>query len=91
MTNNTAPRLFAELLAPARDRAGWTRREIADAAGITPQFVAYLERLRSEIPIERFSIESQAPEQQGRQALRERPNRDLQRYENTATSPRILK
>ena len=43
MTNNTTPRSFAELLAHARDQAGWSRREIADAAGITPQFVAYLE------------------------------------------------
>ena len=40
---NTTPRSFAELLAESRARAGWSRREIADAAGITPQFVAYLE------------------------------------------------
>ena len=47
--------------------------------------------LRREIPIERFSIESQAPGTASWQALRERANRGLQRYENTATSPRILK
>ena len=40
-----------------------------------------LEPLRSEIPIDRFSIESQAPRAASWQALRERPNRDLQRYE----------
>ena len=50
MMNNPVPRSFAELLAHSRDRAEWSRREIADAAGITPQFVAYLEAGPGAIP-----------------------------------------
>ena len=57
---NTTPRSFAELLAESRARAGWSRREIADAAGITPQFVAYLEtgdRKPSDDTVERLITE----------------------------------
>ena len=34
---------FGELLSSYREQGGWSRREIADAAGISTQFVTYLE------------------------------------------------
>ena len=38
-----APASFAELLTQWRTRGGWTRGEVAVAAGISTQFVTYLE------------------------------------------------
>ena len=34
---------FGELLSSCRKQGGWSRREIAEAAGISTQFVTYLE------------------------------------------------
>lgn len=50
---------FAQALTAARTAGGWTRREIAEAAGITAQFVAYLEagqRQPSEDTVDRLVI-----------------------------------
>ena len=38
-----APTSFADLLVRWRNEGNWTRREIAEAAGVSSQFVAYLE------------------------------------------------
>jgi transcriptional regulator with XRE-family HTH domain len=34
---------FGDLLSRCRQQGGWTRRDIAEAAGISTQFVTYLE------------------------------------------------
>ena len=43
MASPTVPDSFGEMLTSCREQGGWTRREIAEAAGITSQFVLYLE------------------------------------------------
>ena len=40
---SSTPSSFATLLSSSRARGGWSRREIADAAAISTQFVTYLE------------------------------------------------
>ncbi len=43
MASHVASSSFGKLLATAREQGGWSRREIAEAAGISTQFVTYLE------------------------------------------------
>jgi transcriptional regulator with XRE-family HTH domain len=43
MGSSTVPASFGELLSSCREQGGWSRREIAEAARISTQFVTYLE------------------------------------------------
>ena len=43
MASRVVPTSFGEFLTAAREQGGWNRREIAKAAGISTQFVTYLE------------------------------------------------
>ena len=43
MASTKTPTSFGALLMSYRAHGGWTRREIADAAGISLQFLIYLE------------------------------------------------
>lgn len=64
MTTTAAPSSFGELLQMQRERGGWSRREIADAAGVSTQFVTYLEtgaRNPSEDTVERLIVAMDLP------------------------------
>jgi transcriptional regulator with XRE-family HTH domain len=86
------PTSFGEFLATSREQGGWSRREIAEAAGISTQFVAYLEsgeRHPSPDTVERLIMAMDLPP---RRAARLRQlghstatNRDLDRL--AAASP----
>jgi transcriptional regulator with XRE-family HTH domain len=43
MASRVGPTSFGQFLATSRQQGGWSRREIAEAAGISTQFVTYLE------------------------------------------------
>ena len=57
LRSSQAPTSFADLLVRWRTQGNWTRGEIAEAAGVSSQFVAYLEtgaRRPSEATVERL-------------------------------------
>lgn len=64
MAPDDVPGSFGEMLTTYRQHGGWTRAEIATAAGITTQFVTYLEtgaRHPSSDTVERLIIALDLP------------------------------